>query len=165
MAMTNNLSRRLTDDPAFRNFRNFSVGFDRLFENMLQTPEPVGYPPYNILQTSPGRFLIEVALAGFKKTDVVVAFSDGILTISKSEKSKPNIEKDDRRFHSSNDGKCCDLTSVEYIHRGISKRDFVLTFQLAKQVELEEAKMEDGILMIKLWENLSISDQKYIEIK
>lgn len=165
MAMTSNLARRLSDDPVFRNFRNLSVGFDRLFENMLAAHEPQGYPPYNVIQTSPGRYQIEVALAGFKKTDVAVTFDDGMLTICKAEKADPNVERDNNRFESSQDGKCCDATPVEYIHRGISKRNFCLKFRLAEQVELEGAKMEDGILTINLFEKVEKTAPKFIEIR
>lgn len=165
MAMTSTLARRLTDDPIFRNFRNFSIGFDPMLESLLADNPSQGYPPYNIIQTSPGNFRIEVALAGFKKKDVLVEADGNLLTISRAKDSCPNVELDSKRLDSSEDGKTCGATPAEYIHRGISGRNFSLRFRLAEQVMVTEAKMEDGILTVKLLEKPKESSTKYIEIK
>ena len=39
---------------------------------------------------------------------------------------------------------------VEYLHHGISNRNFLRTFVLQDYVEVQEALMKDGILTIKL---------------
>ena len=163
MAMTNTLATRLHDDPFLRNFRNLSVGFDKLFEEMLCLGEPQNYPPYNIVQIAPHSYQIEVALAGFKKTDIQVLYQNGTLTIRKNRKSRPNVDDDTGRFEQSKDGKCASKTPVEYVYRGISKRDFELKIKLNRDVKIDEATMEDGILVIKFFEVAEI-EPNVIEI-
>ena len=43
-----------------------------------------------------------------------------------------------------------DVKSVEYLHRGISSRDFSRTFTLADHVEVVTATVANGILRIDL---------------
>ena len=42
----------------------------------------------------------------------------------------------------------------EYLHKGIAERNFVRTFKLAEYVEVQKAKLEDGLLRISLFRNL-----------
>ena len=46
----------------------------------------------------------------------------------------------------------------EMVHNGIAGRDFKLTFALAEFYEVESAKVENGLLVIKLFKN--IPDEK-----
>ena len=60
---------------AFTNFpRDTFLGFDSLFntlaETNMQAARGVGYPPYNVVKRDDGHFLIEIAVAGFKKEDI-----------------------------------------------------------------------------------------------
>ena len=40
------------------------------------------------------------------------------------------------------------------MHKGIAERNFVRNFKLAEFVEVKEAKLEDGILRVKLFRNV-----------
>ena len=52
------------------NVRPFSVGFDRVFENISNVSEiSNNYPPYNIIKKDDERFIIELAAAGFRKDE------------------------------------------------------------------------------------------------
>ena len=44
--------------------------------------------------------------------------------------------------------------TVEFLHKGIAERNFVRTFKLADYVEVESAKLDDGILRINLFRNV-----------
>ena len=59
---------------AFNFPRDTFLGFDHLFNNLAQinpeTARGVGYPPYNVIKRDDGHFLIEIAVAGFKKEDI-----------------------------------------------------------------------------------------------
>lgn len=159
MATTSALAERIAQDPFFRNFRNASIGFDRLFENMIGSSSQEGYPPYNILHVG-NDYRIEVALAGFKKPDLKLTCDGGYL-ILESVQNPP--QSDNCRIESQ--GKLALSTPVDYVHRGISKRYFCLKFRLSDQVELESAKMEDGILTIKLREVKKEMTSNRIEIQ
>ena len=42
----------------------------------------------------------------------------------------------------------------KFLHKGIAERNFTRTFKLADYVEVESAKLEDGILRINLFRNV-----------
>jgi HSP20 family molecular chaperone IbpA len=73
--------------------RPYSVGFDNIFDHFSNTLEFThsqnqAYPPYNINKVDELNWQIEMALAGFSKTDIEVAYADNQLTI------KSTFEKD-----------------------------------------------------------------------
>ena len=115
--------------------RPFSVGFDDLFDHFHNTLEyrvkqPTSYPPYNINKLDDFNYQIEMALAGFSKSDIEVKTVDGQLTI----KSIESENKDEK----------------ETLHRGISKRKFSRTFTLADDIKVNGAELKDGMLLIDL---------------
>jgi molecular chaperone IbpA len=102
--------------------------------------QQTNYPPYNIIRNDEDHFTIEIAVAGFKQGEVDVTVEKNILTISGSQKD-PIPE------------------NIEYLHRGISARDFVRNWTLAEHVEIVGAIMRDGILVLDL-ERKVPEDQK-----
>ena len=132
--MTNQLTLRSLDIPAIH---KFGIGFDNIFDELMRINAQqanVNYPPYNIVKNSEDSFAIELAVAGFREGDINITVEKNVLTI-KGEQSQElsELEKE-----------------VEYLHRGISARNFVRTFTLAEHVEVVGAKAENGILKIEL---------------
>ena len=118
----------------WNDLRPFSVGFDSIFDhfdNHLEYTRSQNqtYPPYNINRIDELNYQIEIALAGFSRKDIDVQYADNQLTIKSVESDKE--EKDT-------------------IHRGISKRHFTRKFTIADDVQVNGAKMEDGMLLIDL---------------
>lgn len=128
---------RTFDLPALH---RHAIGFDRMFEDLNRTfaNSKDNYPPHNIVQLDETNFLIEVAVAGFKQSEIDVELKDNLLTV------KGEREKDE--------------TEVEYLHKGISNRNFTRTFPLAENVEVRTATVENGILAVKL--ELVVPDEK-----
>jgi molecular chaperone IbpA len=127
------MTRQFDLTPLFRN----SVGIDRL-SRMLDTIEHQNhqsYPPYNIIATGEDTYVIEVAVAGFAETDIMVTAQHGELTISGSKVAE--IE----------DG---EAKTPNYLHQGISARKFQRVFTLADYVEVQSATVKDGILTVEL---------------
>jgi len=111
-----------------------SVGFGPLFREFeLAT---TSYPPHNIVKTTDNVFILELAVAGFKKHELKVEEHQGILTIKGS---KENFAEDHQDV---------------YQHRGIAKRDFVKTFRIAEFFEIVNSKLEDGILSVTFMKNV-----------
>jgi len=106
----------------------FTVGFDSLFNDLQRHSNLNTYPPHNIVKIDDTKYLLEFAVAGFEKEDISIMQEDGMLLISGFS------EKDDR----------------EYVHRGISARNFENKFRLAEFVEVMDAKMENGLLIVNL---------------
>ena len=71
---------------AFNFPRDTFLGFDQLFNTLqntnLETVRGAGYPPYNVIKRDDGHFLIEIAVAGFKKEDIDLTLEKGVLTIT-----------------------------------------------------------------------------------
>ena len=118
----------------------YAVGFDRVFDRLnnyvvhQNHMTPTGFPPYNIRKDGDYNFVIELALAGLSKDDLEVEVADGTLTVRSVE---PKHEEDDGGY-------------PELVHRGISFRKFSRSWTLADDVIVNDAKMENGMLLVHL---------------
>lgn len=132
--MTRELTLRSLDIPSIH---KFGIGFDSILDELMRVNAQqtnTNYPPYNIVKHSEDAFAIELAVAGFREGDINITLEKNVLTIKGEQKvSLDELEKD-----------------VEYVHRGISARNFDRTFTLADYVEVIGAKAENGILTIEL---------------
>jgi len=133
--MTNNtLTLRSFDIPSIH---KFGIGFDSMFDELLRASNQQNtqnYPPYNVVKHSEDKFVIELAVAGFREGDIAVTVEKNQLTITGEKiESLDELAKE-----------------VEYLHRGISSRSFNRTFTLADHVEVVDASSKDGILSITL---------------
>ena len=112
----------------------YAVGFDRVFDRLHDHyalhQRNTGFPPYNIRKDGDYKFVIELALAGLSQDDLEVEVTDGTLTVRSKEKKAEE------------DG--------ELLHRGISYRQFSRSWTLADDVVVNDAKMENGMLLIDL---------------
>ena len=116
--------------PLFRH----SVGFDRfdeLLDAALRADQSNGYPPYDIIRESDGRYRIVMAMAGFARSDLDITVQENELRIRGNLKTEQDSER-------------------TWLHRGIARRAFERTFKLADHVEVEAAGLEDGLLTVTL---------------
>jgi len=110
-------------------FLTKSIGFEDIFNRFFELEDfNGGHPFYNIKRINDNKYVLEMALAGYKKSEVKVEVTDGVLSI------KGNTSTD----------------AEDYVHRGISKRSFAKQLQLSEYVECTGAKLEDGMLKVDL---------------
>jgi molecular chaperone IbpA len=88
------------------------------------------YPPYNLIKHDNSKYTIEIALAGFKPEEIEVSTESNILKVATK-----NTRRD---------------PDVQYLHRGVSKRSFINTWQLADDVKIGEVTFLDGLLIVHL---------------
>ena len=136
----------MTNIKAFGQFSPFSVGFDDIFSTLQRASIPSSnYPPYDILKEAisdtDDKYIIRIAIAGFKKSEVDIEIDDNTLTVS--------VCRED------NTGK----QRAEFLHKGISTKEFYKSFALAEHVEVKKATMSDGILQIILEKNIPDSEK------
>ena len=143
------------DISVFNSLRPFSIGFDDMFdqfESMLGNgglSVQTNYPPYNIRKAGKDKYAIEVALAGFNKSDVEIEYEDNTLTV-RTKKVQKSVNKD----------------GDEIIHRGISQRSFSRSFTVADDVKVNGAELKDGLLTIDCEKIVpEIKKRKLIPIK
>ena len=117
----------------FNQLTPYAVGFDRMFDNLSRYVDnnatSTGFPPYNIRKEGDYNYVIEMALAGFGKKDIEVEVADGTLSIRSV---KENNEDDST------------------VYRGISSRRFERKFTMADDIVVNDAKLENGMLLIDL---------------
>lgn len=126
-----NLTLRSLDIPSIH---KFAVGFDNMFDELLRNTSQqasTNYPPYNVIKHSEDKFTIELAVAGFKEGDIDVQIEKNQLTVTGEQVTELNSER-------------------EYLHRGISARNFTRVWTLADNVEVKGAEVANGILTISL---------------
>ena len=131
--MTKTLTLRSFDIPAIH---KFGIGFDNMFDELMRVSAQQGntnYPPYNIVQINEDEYMISLAVAGFGLDNLSVTKDKKFLIIEGKE-YQPDCEK----------------IVPNYLHKGISNRDFRREFQLADHVEIGNAHLELGILNVHL---------------
>jgi HSP20 family molecular chaperone IbpA len=111
----------------------FLLGFDhtRAMIDRAARAAADSYPPYNVEQRGENAVRITLAVAGFGPEDLAVQLEGRQLTISG--KREPS-----------------DKTDQAFLHRGIAGRGFVRSFVLADGLEVEEARLEHGLLHVDM---------------
>jgi len=138
----NNLT---TFDP----FRNLTVGFDNIFDQLssLSQFEIPKYPPYNIKKVDDNKYQLEMALAGFAKTDLEVEVKDNTLTVT------GNSADDTENTNS-------------FVYKGIAQRAFTRQWTLMNYLKVFSANFKDGVLVVDMELNEPEEDKaKKIEVK
>ena len=113
-----------------------TVGFDRLFSILdslagVENGGSATYPPYNIERTGENTYRITMAVAGFGEDNLSIEAKEGVLTV-RGERTD-EVEK-----------------GREVLYRGIAGRSFERRFQLADHVEVNGARLENGLLHVDL---------------
>jgi molecular chaperone IbpA len=122
--------RNIDVSPLYRSF----IGFDHLasmIDAANRNEKQASYPPYNIELLSEDKYRITMAIAGFSKEEVSVEVENNTLTV----KGLKATKKDESR---------------QFLHKGISERNFERKFQLGDYVKVLAADIENGLLHIDL---------------
>jgi molecular chaperone IbpA len=128
--MTRELTLRSLDIPAIH---RFGIGFDSMLDELLRTTNQTqsNYPPHNVIKTGDETVLIEVAVSGFDEGEISITVENNTLLISgQQDKNDP--------------------VNYEYLHRGLSSRNFTQKFKLAEHVEVIDASIKNGVLSVLL---------------
>ncbi|MEP7239326.1 MAG: Hsp20 family protein [Devosia sp.] len=112
----------------------FLLGFEAYEERIDRLSRASeGYPPYNIERAVEAdgaeRFVISIAVAGFAQGDLEIVQEDTQLVVR-------GRQKDDGER--------------QFLHRGIAARQFQRSFLLADSVEVKDAVLEHGMLIISV---------------
>lgn len=139
---------KIYEEP-FGRLRPFTVGFDRLFAQLdhVSNASASNYPPYNIVKLDDDRFVVELAVAGFRKDGFKIKLKNKQLYVDGQHAETPESD-----------------VTREYVHKGIAARQFSRTFALADHVKVDGAEYIDGILSIYLVRDVP-EEEKPIEIK
>ena len=82
----------MTDLINLNNFLNNAIGFEDFFHRFHRLPTiNAGFPHYNIKKAGEDKYTLEMAVAGYKKSDIDVQVQDGVLSIE----GKTSEDKED----------------------------------------------------------------------
>lgn len=121
----------------FRDMDKMFVGFEDQFDRLARLHHEAtavkapNYPPYNIRKVEELKYVIEIAVAGFRRDEIDIEYAENKLIV------KGEINRDDKE-------------SADFLFKGIADRSFTRTFVLDDQVEIRGAALENGMLMIAL---------------
>lgn len=136
------------NSPLFRSF----IGYDDLFKELevvFASKENSSYPPFNVWSVKPDQkdvaetTYVELAVAGFKKCELEVHLENNMLSVRGQKQSNNQVNG----------------------YRGIAKRDFERQFRVGEKYVVHSAKLEDGILTIRLDLPISKKLETRIEIE
>ena len=127
----------------------FLLGFDAYEERIDRLSRAAdGYPPYNIERTVDDdgneHFLISIAVAGFALTELDVMREDNQLIVR---------------------GKQRDDSDRQFLHRGIAARQFRRSFLLPDGVEVKDALLQHGMLVIAVVRPRAEKLARHIQIR
>jgi len=113
-------------------YRRSTIGFDRLFDMIEANARGASenYPPFNLERLADDRYRITLAVAGFSRDEVEITAQQNFLLVAG--------KKDDR------------AEGPSFLHVGIANRSFERRFELADFVFVEDARLNDGLLVIDL---------------
>ena len=133
-------------------FDRLFLGFDRMKHELANHGTTGNYPRYNIIKTGGEevrqsisikagevQYRIEMDLASWDKSCITIKQEDRSLTIEGKKKGilhgkgKDTLAEDER-----------------FIFKGISSKNFRRVFTLGEYVKIQDASMENGLLVVKL---------------
>lgn len=105
------------------------IGFENLL-NRASMPHS-NYPPYNIIKNpEEEHYILELAVSGFKKSELEVTLDGTTLTVKGTKEATKNNQ--------------------QYLVRGLAHRSWTRTWTLEKDIHVDTVALEDGILTITL---------------
>jgi len=127
----------------------FFVGYDKVFDRLREfhdtaTKNIPNYPPFNIKKTAENEYVIEMAVAGFGKSDITIETEGDKLVVKGNAET---VEED-----------------VDTLYQGLALRPFTRMFTLNDAVEVQNAEMVNGLLRITLERLIPESQRKKINI-
>lgn len=117
--------------PHFQNLLDHWVGLDQFLN--IPTFQKPAFPPYDIIRNG-NDYKIVMALAGYNQNDLKVTHIEDTLVI---ESNKQTVGDEITQ-------------GTEYLHQGIAKRTFKLSFNLSPEVVIEGSSLRDGLLTINM---------------
>jgi molecular chaperone IbpA len=106
-------------------FDDFFHEFERRHANQLST----NYPPYNVIKFGESDYIIEMAVAGFKREEITIELENDVLSIR-------GVKRDQK------------ADTTQYLYHGLSARGFHRQFTLHSDLVVKDANLEDGILKV-----------------
>ena len=117
----------------FTPYRPHTIGFDQYFTilDKINNPSAPAFPKYDVYKKSEDseEYYVDFALAGYVEENLTIKVEGQELSV---------------------EGKADDNDNYIYQHHGIARRSFRKVLYLEENVIVEDAKLQSGVLSIRL---------------
>lgn len=123
--------------PLFSSYLGFDSFFNEIDRVLDRATNDIhgGFPPINVFKDGQD-YTIELAVAGFKETDITI-----------------ELDEKQRTLHICGDTGAADDSKTferQVVKQGIAHRKFTRSFTIAENLKVEGASLEHGLLTIRL---------------
>lgn len=117
------------NEDIIKNLLRHAIGYDPLY-TFAETANKTNYPPHDVLITGENRYRLVLAVAGFSEEQLSVQLERQTLIVSGTEAEVP--------------------AEFQYAHKGIASRAFSRQFKLGEHIQVVDAHLQNGLLVIDL---------------
>ncbi|WP_343182514.1 Hsp20 family protein [Buchnera aphidicola] len=112
-------------------FSNRFNQIDKIFSTLTGEKPLSELPDYNLIKINEQTYQLTLTVPGYKENELDISITKNQLIIS----GKCNYENQK-------------IKKIKYIHQGIQKRDFSITFNINQPIKIHQAKLKNGLLKI-----------------
>ncbi|EEA6787592.1 Hsp20 family protein [Salmonella enterica subsp. enterica] len=114
---------------------------DRLFSQLTGDTPVAATPAYDLQKRDANNYLLTVSVPGWKEEELEIETVGGNLNIT----GKHTAETVEDQTY--------------WIYRGIRKADFQLSFSLPEHAKVNNAKLEQGLLLVEIYQEIPESEK------
>ncbi|MEQ4531866.1 MAG: Hsp20 family protein [Mixta sp.] len=116
---------------------------DRLFSQLTGDAPLTTAPACDIKRQDESHYSITLSVPGWKENELEISATGGQLTVSGKRAEEQN-QQDEKNG---------------WLHRGISRHNFSVSYSLPQHVKVERARLEHGLLEISLYQEIPESEK------
>lgn len=121
---------------------------DKLFSQLTGDRPVTAAPAYDLQRVEDNRYTLTVSVPGWKEHELAIELSGGRLSVSGKKESVTQNGSDEASEE--NRG---------WIHRGISRHDFQLSFSMPEHMKVTGASLAEGLLSMTLLQEIPESEK------
>ncbi|ECC1670888.1 Hsp20 family protein [Salmonella enterica] len=114
---------------------------DRLFSQLTGDMPVAATPAYDLKKCDANNYLLTVSVPGWKEEELEIETVGGNLNIT-GKHTEDTVEE-----------------QAQWIYRGIRKADFHLSFSLPEHTKVNNAKLEQGLLLVEIYQEIPESEK------
>lgn len=134
----------LTDSAFFSDRFN---RIDRLFSQLTGDSPMSSTPSYDLKQHDSGYYSLTVSVPGWQEKELDIEAADGRMTIT------------GRKEVVDNSAENTEDNNIVWLHRGIRRTDFCLSYNIPEHIKVTEARLQDGLLSVMLYLEIPESEK------
>jgi len=121
---------------------------DKLFSQLTGDSPVTAAPAYDLQRFEPHRYALTISVPGWKEQELEIELRGGRLSVSgHREKESQETSGDSRQEEQS------------WLHRGIARHDFQLSFSIPEHMKVTGATLAEGLLNIDLYQEIPESEK------